>query len=217
MMKYAGAVVLALAVVTVRLDAQANDDRLRGLFDPPTYASLHAVLDSARTAGLPTEPLIDKALEGSAKHASSDRIVTVVRDLSARLADTRRALGGYGTADELSAGTAALRAGISPATLADLRRLRHNEQVTIPLAVAAELVARGVRPDSASAQVLRLAAAGARDIELAALPHVASPTVAAPISPAVSAAAGFSGPTALDGGKSGPVEAGNTKRNPQRP
>ena len=72
MMKYAGAVVLALAVVTVRLDAQANDDRLRGLFDPPTYASLHAVLDSARTAGLPTEPLIDKALEGSAKHASSD-------------------------------------------------------------------------------------------------------------------------------------------------
>jgi hypothetical protein len=216
MMKYAGAVVLALAVVTVRLDAQANDDRLRGLFDPPTYASLHAVLDSARTAGLPTEPLIDKALEGSAKHASSDRIVTVVRDLSARLADARTALGGYGTADELSAGTAALRAGIAPATLADLRRLRHNEQVTIPLAVAAELVARGVRPDSASAQVLRLAAAGAPDVELAALPHsLASPSVASSMSPTSGTA--LSSPTALDGAKSGPVEAGNTKRSPQRP
>jgi len=216
MMKCAGAIVLALAVVTVRLDAQANDDRLRGLFDPPTYASLHAVLDSARTAGLPTEPLIDKALEGSAKHASSDRIVTVVRDLSARLADTRTALGGYGTADELSAGTAALRAGIAPATLADLRRLRHNEQVTIPLAVAAELVARGVRPDSASAQVLRLAAAGAPDVELAALPHsLASPSVASSMSPTSGTA--LSSPTALDGAKSGPVEAGNTKRSPQRP
>ena len=216
MMKYAGAVVLGLAVVTVRLDAQANDDRLRGLFDPPTYASLHAVLDSARTAGLPTEPLIDKALEGSAKHASSDRIVTVVRDLSARLADTRTALGGYGTADELSAGTAALRAGIAPATLADVRRLRHNEQVTIPLAVAAELVARGVRPDSASAQVLRLAAAGAPDVELAALPHsLASPSVASSMSPTSGTA--LSSPTALDGAKSGPVEAGNTKRSPQRP
>jgi hypothetical protein len=215
MMKYAGAVVLGLAVVTVRLDAQANDDRLRGLFDPPTYAALHAVLDSARTAGLPTEPLIDKALEGSAKHASSDRIVTVVRDLSARLADTRTALGGYGTTDELSAGTAALRAGIAPATLADLRRLRHNEQVTIPLAVAAELVARGVRPDSASAQVLRLAAAGAPDVELAALPHsLASPSVASSMSPSGTA---LSSPTALDGAKSGPVEAGNTKRSPQRP
>jgi len=217
MMKYAGAVVLALAVVTVRLDAQANDDRLRGLFDPPTYASLHAVLDSARTAGLPTEPLIDKALEGSAKHASSDRIVTVVRDLSARLADTRTALGGYGTTDELSAGTAALRAGIAPATLADLRRLRHNEQVTIPLAVAAELVARGVRPDSASAQVLRLAAAGAPDVELATLPRsLASPSVVSSLYPG---GPGFSAPTAVDGGKSsGPVEAGRPpKRSPQRP
>ncbi|HSY82171.1 MAG TPA: hypothetical protein VK807_10425 [Gemmatimonadaceae bacterium] len=215
-MKYAGAVVLALAVVTVRLDAQGNDDRLRGVFDPPTYASLHAVLDSARAAGLPTEPLIDKALEGSAKHASSDRIVAVVRDLSARLADTRTALGGYGTADELSAGTAALRAGIAPATLADLRRLRHNEQVTIPLAVAAELVARGVRPDSASAQVLRLAAAGARDVELAALPRSASPSVISSLYPG---GPGLSAPTALDGGKSsGPVEAGKPpKRSPQRP
>jgi hypothetical protein len=155
-------------------------------------------------------------LEGSAKHASSDRIVTVVRDLSARLADARTALGGYGTADELSAGTAALRAGIAPATLADLRRLRHNEQVTIPLAVAAELVARGVRPDSASAQVLRLAAAGAPDVELAALPHsLASPSVASSMSPTSGTA--LSSPTALDGAKSGPVEAGNTKRSPQRP
>jgi hypothetical protein len=218
-MNYAGAVVLGLAVVTVRLEAQANDDRLRGLFDPPTFASLHAVLDSARAAGLPAEPLIDKALEGAAKHANGDRIVLVVRDLSARLADARSALGGYGTADELSAGNAALRAGIAPTTLADLRRLRHNEQVTIPLAVAAELVARGVRPDSASAQVLRLAAAGARDVELAALPHsLASPLVASS-TPPVSAAGGtaLSSPTALDPAKSGPVRPGNTTRSHQRP
>jgi len=196
-MRYAGAVVLGLAVVTVRVDAQANDDRLRGVFDQPTYASLHALLDSARAAGLPAEPLVDKALEGAAKHATSDRIVAVVRDLSARLADARNALGGYGTADELSAGTAALRAGIAPNTLADLRRLRHNEQVTIPLAVAAELVARGVRPDSASRQVLRLAAAGAGDVELAALPRaIVSPSVASSLSQAV--APGMATPTTLD-------------------
>jgi hypothetical protein len=203
----------------VRVDAQANnDERLRAAFDAQTYASLHSVLDSARTAGLPAEPLIDKALEGAAKHATTDRIVAVVRDLSARLADARNALGGYGTAEELSAGTAALRAGIAPTTLADLRRLRHNEQVTIPLAVAAELVARGVRPDSASAQVLRLAAAGARDVELAALPRsLASPSVATSGSPATISGMN-AGPTLLDGAKSGgPVEAGNTKRSHQRP
>jgi hypothetical protein len=219
-MRYAGAVVLGLAVVTVRVDAQANDDRLRGAFDQATYASLHVVLDSARAAGLPAEPLLDKALEGAAKHASGERIIAVVRDLSARLADAREALGGYGTAEELSAGTAALRAGIAPNMLADLRRLRHNEQVTIPLAVAAELVARGVRPDSASAQVLRLAAAGARDVELAALPRsLASPSVASSLSqPAVVAGVNAPGPAALVPGKAGgPVEAGNAKRSPQRP
>jgi len=213
----AGAIVLGIALVAARLDAQANDDRLRGLFDAPTYATLHAVLDSARAAGLPAEPLVDKALEGAAKHASTDRIVSVVRELSARLADARSALGGYGTPGELSAATSALRAGIAPATLADLRRLRHNEQVTIPLAVAAELVARGVRPDSASAEVLRLAAAGARDVELAALPRtIASPSVAASINPGGPALAA---PATLDGGKPGsPIEAGKTpKRSPQRP
>jgi hypothetical protein len=216
-MRYAGAVVLGLAVVTVRLDAQATDDRLRGLFDPPTYASLTSVLDSARAAGLPADPLVDKALEGAAKHASGDRIVAVVRDLSARLAGARSALGGYGTPDELSAGTAALRAGIAPAMLADLRRLRHNEQVTIPLAVAAELVARGVRPDSASAQVLRLAAAGARDVELAALPRsIASPTAASGVSTVGVGA--LAAPTTLNGGNTRPVEAGgNPPRSHPRP
>jgi hypothetical protein len=220
-MRYAGAVMLGLAFVTAQVGAQ-NDDRLLGVFDQPTYALLHALLDSARAAGLPAEPLVDKALEGAAKHASSERIVAVVRDLSARLADARNALAGYGTADELTAGTAALRAGIQAKTLADLRRLRHNEQVTIPLAVAAELVARGIRPDSASAQVLRLAAAGAPDVELAALPRsLASPSVASSLSqPAVvngiNATAGS--PTDLDGGKSsGPIVPGNTKRSPRRP
>ena len=216
-MRYA-VVVLGLVVLTVRADAQATDERLHDAFDAQAYASLHAVVDSARAAGLPTEPLIDKALEGAAKHASSDRIVAVVRDLSARLADARNALGGYGTSDELSAGTAALRAGIAPTTLADLRRLRHNEQVTIPLAVAAELVARGVRPDSASQQVLRLAAAGARDVELAALPRsLASPSVAVP--GASPAAAGFTatGPASLGAKAGGPVAAGQSKGGHQRP
>lgn len=216
-MKYLRLLSLAIAVLAARAHAQTNDERLRAQVDPPTYASLHTVFDSARLVGLPADPLIDKALEGVAKHASGDRIVAVVRDLSARLAEARNALGGYGSIDELSAGTAALRAGISPATLAELRRLRHNEQVTIPLAVAAELVARGVRPDSASNEVLRLAAAGARDVELAALPRsVAAPSMATSASPA----AGVNGANALetDGPKPGnPTEAGGSPRRPRRP
>jgi hypothetical protein len=216
-MKRLAAVAFGVLVVSATVQAQANDDRLRDQVDAPTYASLHAVLDSARAAGLPADPLIDKALEGAAKHASGDRIVAVVRDLATRLATAREALGGYGTAEELSAGTGALRAGISPATLADLRRLRHNEQVTIPLAVAAELVARGIRPDSASAQVLRLAASGARDIELAALPHSIGAPSLAPSVPGAAGGTGAPGALATDGRPGVPTEAGSQKRRPQRP
>jgi len=108
-MRYAAAVTLGLVVFAARTRAQGNEDRLRNQLDAPTYTSLRNVFDSARTAGLPAEPLVDKALEGAAKHASGDRIVAVVRDLSARLAETRSALGGYGTSEELSAGTAAGR------------------------------------------------------------------------------------------------------------
>lgn len=210
------AVSLMLLVVVARAQAQASDERLRAAVDGPTYTALHNVLDSAKSAGLPSEPLVDKALEGVAKHASGDRIVAVVRDLSARLAEARGALGGSGTAEELSAGTAALRAGISPATLAELRRLRHNEQVTIPLAVAAELVARGVRPDSASAAVLHLAAAGARDVELAALPRsVAAPSVASSVTSPTTVGANSALVDAKPGGN--PTEAGGTPKRPRRP
>jgi hypothetical protein len=207
------AIVFAL-LFAGRAVAQSGEDRLRSQLDGATYASLRGVFDSATAVGLPTGPLVDKALEGTAKHATGDRIVAVVRDLSARLAAARAALGGFGTADELSAGTAAMRAGIAPATLAELRRLRHNEQVTIPLAVAAELVARGIGPDSASAKVLRLAAAGAPDVELAALPRsLAAPTVASSVS---QGGAGL-GPVADEGKTGAPTEAGSTKRRPQRP
>ncbi|MEJ7810624.1 MAG: hypothetical protein WKG32_09480, partial [Gemmatimonadaceae bacterium] len=51
----------------------ASDARLDARLDPRTRASVAAVLDSARAAGLPTEPLVDKALEGASKRADGAR------------------------------------------------------------------------------------------------------------------------------------------------
>jgi hypothetical protein len=167
-------VLVATCMLAARVAAQAPgsvDDRLRGRVDAATMASLHTVIDSASASGLPAAPLIDKALEGAAKQASGDRIVAVVRGLAGQLGAAQSILGPSATSDELTAGTAALRAGIAPQTIARLRALRSGQPVTIPLAVAAELVARGVRPDSASATVLRLAADGMHDTELAAIPR----------------------------------------------
>jgi hypothetical protein len=152
-----------LAVLLIATAAAAQDPRLSRL-DPVTRPLVAAVLDSARAAGLPEEPLVERALEGTAKGAPSASIVTALHRLAVDLGRARAALGARATARELEAGAAALRAGASPAVLADLRRVRH-EALTVPLAVLADLAAAGVPVDSAAAAVLTLAAT-ARDAEL---------------------------------------------------
>src|SRR5881628_85075 len=149
-------------VVAGRTTAQQIDSRLERL-DAATRPTVAALVDSARTAMLPTEPLVQRALEGATKRASGDAIVAAVR-LAADLGHARDALGSTASPAELTAGAAALRAGASQGTLADLRHAR-REPLTVPLAVLADLVASGVPVDSAAAAVLALAAR-VRDADL---------------------------------------------------
>src|SRR5207253_2733321 len=123
-----------------------------------------ALVDSARAAALPTEPLVQRALEGTTKRATPDRIVAAVRRLALDLGHARDALGPTASPTELVAAAAALRAGAPPATLTELRRIR-RESLTVPLAVLTDLVGSGVPVDSAAAAVLSLAAQ-ARDADL---------------------------------------------------
>ena len=132
--------------------------------DPDTRGRVVAIVDSARSIGLPSEPLIHRALEGAVKNASGDRIVGAVRRLAADLGTAREALGSQATTPELEAGVAALRAGATPATLTRVRDLR-KPPVTMALAVLADLVASGVPADSAAAALLALAPT-ARDADL---------------------------------------------------
>ena len=52
----------------------AQDRRLTERLDPITAGAVQHLVDSARTAGLPTEPLVQKALEGNTLGASGERI-----------------------------------------------------------------------------------------------------------------------------------------------
>ncbi len=143
--------------------AAAQDPRLERL-DAGTRPLVAALLDSARAAGLPAEPLVQRALEGTIKGAPGDRIVAAVRRLAADLGRARDALGPAASPPELEAGAAALRAGAAPAVLTELRRTR-RQPLTVPLAVLADLVASGVPADSAATAVLALAPS-ARDADL---------------------------------------------------
>jgi hypothetical protein len=145
----------------------AVETRLSRL-DPTTRTAVLSLVDSAHSAHVPSEPLVNKALEGSQKGADGARIVTAVRGLYGELRTARAALGANASTDEINAGANALHAGLPMRNLAQLRvasQRAGRARVTLPLTVATDLVARGVPVPVASDVVLSLARAGLRDAD----------------------------------------------------
>ena len=159
---------LALAAA-LPLPLAAQDARLTARLDSSAALQVQALVDSARGERLPGEPLVQKALEGSAKGADDARIVAAVHALYANLRVARSALGGGATEPELVAGVATLRAGGTPDMLATLRRLRPAQSVAIPLGVLTDLVARGAPLTSAWRSVEGLARSGGSDAQFLAI------------------------------------------------
>ncbi len=165
--------------------ARGQEPRLVGRVPDPARAQVDAILDAARTRGLPIEPLVDRALEGAAKGAPPATIVAAVNRLRDELVVVRGAFGETASTAELTAGTSALRAGAATGDLARLRRLRSGQPLTVAAAVMADLVAAGVPADTAVGAVLALAHNAddadyiafrrnvQRDIELGASPAAA--------------------------------------------
>ena len=208
----AGALAAVLFATAAAQEPQhLNDPRLARL-DTAARSLVAVAINSARAAGLPTEPLVQRALEGATKDAPGTLIVRAVQRLAADLGRARAALGASATSPELEAGAAALRAGAGPAVLAQLRRSR-RQTITVPLAVLTDLVASGVPVDSAAAAVLALAAS-ARDADLIDFRRAVERDIAlgaAPTAATAAAAAGVFGANALD------VNAGARGARPGRP
>ena len=146
------ALLLALAAV-----AHGQEPRLVGRLPDPARTQVNAILAAAHTRGLPTEPLVDRALEGAAKGAPPAMIVAAVTRLRDELILVRSAFGETASTAELTAGASALRAGATTASLARLRAVRSGQPLTVAAAVMADLVAAGVPADTAVGAVLALA------------------------------------------------------------
>lgn len=113
-------------------------------FDSLTARMLSEIFDSAASRGLPASKLVLRALEGAARRQSGAKIVQVVRDHANALSEAREALGAASTAAELNVGADAIRAGIDPRTLTQIRASRLSGSVETPLVVLTDLTIRGV-------------------------------------------------------------------------
>lgn len=163
-MRQAVALVMLLAGAAV---ASAQDPRLAARLDRRTQVAVDALVDSARRARLPTAPLVDKALEGAAKGSTGPKIVSAVRLLSLRLAESRHVMGTDATNAEIEAAATALGAGVAAHDLARLRAAAGKRRVTVPLAALTDLIGRNVPVATAANVVISLAKAGVRDSDIA--------------------------------------------------
>jgi len=164
----AGWLVFSVCLV-LPVTAWAQDERLTERLDSATASQVQEVVDSARRGGLPSEPLVQKALEGATLGASDARIVAAVQTLHGQLRRAREALGGEASDAELTAAAGALRAGLEPSALRRLQSLRPDQPLVVPIAVLTDLVAEGVPRAEATRSVLDLARDGRPDDEFVAL------------------------------------------------
>ncbi|HEV2129490.1 MAG TPA: hypothetical protein VGR27_00215 [Longimicrobiaceae bacterium] len=147
---------LLIVLLLLPLSLRAQEARLDARLPPEARAEVQAIVEGARVEGLPTEPLVQRALEGASRGAEPARISGAVRDLAERLRVTRAALGGASTEAELVAGAGALYVGLSAADLRRLRETRGGVSVALPLVTLADLVERGVPPETATSVILSL-------------------------------------------------------------
>lgn len=180
---------LALLTALAAPAAAQPDPRLRERLDPATFAEVGAVLDSARAGGLPTEPLVRKALEGASKGADGPRIAASVRLLAGRLRSARTALGPRATEAELTSAAAALYVGVAPEALRRVRGRSAGGSLAMAYVALAFLVQEGVPAETSSRIVEQLVGARATDDDFVILQRQVAADVGSGATPATAAQA----------------------------
>jgi len=135
-------------------------------------ARFDRLLRAAERRGLPTSALVDKTLEGEAKHAPPDRIIAVLQQLSGNLGRARSLLqpGPKPSAEDITAVADALRRGVPDAAVRALRAQKPGRSLSLPVLTLADLVQAGVPQRDAVALLQAWSDRGGKNNDLRDLP-----------------------------------------------
>lgn len=159
----AGSALLLVAIAAPAVAMTPPDSRLEARLDPPSARAVEDLLAQARADSLPTEPLVQRALEGATKGAAGPRIVAAVEALLQRLRISRNLIGPASRDAELVAAAGALQAGVDTTTIAELRESAGDRDLTVRLVVLTDLIGRGVPEARASSAILDWSRMGTED------------------------------------------------------
>jgi len=163
--------VLLLAAAVAPLAAQSMRARLAGRVPAAAVAPVDSIVRVAEVDGLPTDPLVRKALEGGAKQASPDQIVAAVAQVASELREARALLlrgGGGGPVPpaEVMAVSAALVRGLPVPLVQRLVAVLPGEPTGPALHAVADMVGHGFAQDSAVGLVVEAVGQGLRGLRL---------------------------------------------------
>src|SRR5947209_3233855 len=119
-------VLLVPALLAAPLAAQSVRDRLEGRVPAEAIATIDSLVQVAAQDSLPTEPLVQKALEGGAKHVAAPRVVAAVQVGLTQLRDGRDLLVRAGDLDRKSTRLNSSHANISYAVFC-LKKKKKNK------------------------------------------------------------------------------------------
>jgi len=163
---------LVLALVGLPLAAQQGArGRIEGRVPAPAVAPVDSIIRVAAAAGLPTEPLVQKALEGGAKKVDAARIVAAVADQAGELAAARALLRRTAPEQpispaELIAVTNALVRGLAPERVEQIATALPGEPTGPAVHAVADMVGHGFDEDSSVALIVAAARSGVRGLRL---------------------------------------------------
>lgn len=160
---------LLLGVAVLSAFGGQDDPRLTNRLDPKTREAVTSIIETARKIGVPTETLVDRALEGASKRADGRLIVAAVKNWAEDLRRARQALGPASPDADVVAGAYALRNGVKVQELERLRVAKSGGRYAVALDVVSYLVNRGVPADTIAPVILALATGSASDEQLIAL------------------------------------------------
>ncbi|HEX7119447.1 MAG TPA: hypothetical protein VF212_11705 [Longimicrobiales bacterium] len=171
---------------------EVNLARAKAVLPAAAALELERAVAAARERGLPTAPLVDKALEGAAKGVPAERILAVVRQLSDELGRARELVAGAGdvTPADITAVADALRRGVPEDAVRSLRAdAAGDEPIALAAHTLADLLDRGVPVDVAIEVLGAWRSHGARPDELRELPAAVERLIREGVLPAQAAEA----------------------------
>jgi hypothetical protein len=172
-MNYVISTALLLVTLLGTAGAQTPLERAKAALPQQAALALQQTVADAMSRGLPTEPLVDKALEGVAKSVAADVILAVVRQRLELLVRADAALRPFGPAKaaEVTAAADVMQRGISDEVITRVRSgAITGEPVDLALNTLADLLERGVPVEVAFEMLSSWRQRGAHAEELRQMP-----------------------------------------------